>query len=73
MELKQVMNPTYFTVIGDCQTMTGQFLGPYYNLDPNLFTDNVDNYLETLGIFSEKNRSNIILPEIWMEQILLHT
>lgn len=48
-------DPTYFAVIGDCQTMTGQFLGAYYNLDPNLFTDNVDNYLETLAFFREKS------------------
>ena len=48
-------DPTYFAVIGDCQTMTGQFLGLYYNLDSNLFTENTENYLETIAFFREKS------------------
>ena len=53
--IKAGNDPTYFVVIGDCQTMTGQFLGPYYNLDEYMFPPDATNLMETIAFFRDKS------------------
>lgn len=45
--------PTYFAVIGDCQTLVDEFMFPYYGMDEYSFSENSSDLIETLAFFKE--------------------
>lgn len=48
-------DPTYFAVFGDCQTLTGRFMGVYYDMEEYHFPENSKNLKETVAYFREKS------------------